>query len=300
MYLDYLKRLQGEEAAHISAPKIAAALGLNEVQVRKDIAAVSSCAGKPKTGFETARLIRDIEAFLGYDSVNEAVLVGAGKLGRALLGYEGFAQFGIRLVAAFDRNADAAAMYGEDAPMILPMEKLADLCRRMGIHIGIITIPATGHTSGDWVTTTKPTCTDVGEQTRTCSTCGAMETREVSATGSHIPGEWVTTKEPTRTEEGERTQSCTVCGEVLATEPIPMLTGLLGDVNEDGKVDAVDARWVLQAAAGMRTDARWVLQAAAGMRTLENATAADVNADGKIDAVDARWILQAAAGMRTL
>ena len=69
MYLDYLKRLQGEEAAHISAPKIAAALGLNEVQVRKDIAAVSSCAGKPKTGFETALIIRDIEAFLGYDSV---------------------------------------------------------------------------------------------------------------------------------------------------------------------------------------------------------------------------------------
>ena len=61
---------------------------------------------------------------------------------------------------------------------------------------------------------------------------------------------------------------------------------ILGDVNADGKVDAVDARWVLQAAAGMRT--------------LENATAADVNRDGKIDAVDARWILQAAAGMRTL
>ena len=65
------------------------------------------------------------------------------------------------------------------------------------------------------------------------------------------------------------------------------LQGTPGDVNADGKVDAVDARWVLQAAAGMRT--------------LENATAAaDVNTDSKIDAVDARWILQAAAGMRTL
>ena len=70
---------------------------------------------------------------------------------------------------------------------------------------------------------------------------------------------------------------------VLTTEN---LHGTPGDVNADGKVDAVDARWVLQAAAGMRT--------------LENATAADVNGDGKIDAVDARWILQAAAGMRTL
>ncbi len=71
---------------------------------------------------------------------------------------------------------------------------------------------------------------------------------------------------------------------VLTTETLSTTT--LGDVNADGKVDAVDARWVLQAAAGMRT--------------LENATAADVNGDGKIDAVDARWILQAAAGMRTL
>ena len=68
------------------------------------------------------------------------------------------------------------------------------------------------------------------------------------------------------------------------TFEIPNVTP--GDVNGDNKVDAVDARWVLQAAAGMRT--------------LENATAADVNRDGKIDAVDARWILQAAAGMRTL
>ena len=67
-----------------------------------------------------------------------------------------------------------------------------------------------------------------------------------------------------------------------ATDP----NATLGDVNADGKVDAVDARWVLQTAAGMRT--------------LENATAADANGDGKIDAVDARWILQAAAGMRNL
>ena len=73
---------------------------------------------------------------------------------------------------------------------------------------------------------------------------------------------------------------------VLTTQELENPTVTLGDVNADGKVDAVDARWVLQAAAGMRT--------------LENATAADVNGDGKIDAVDARWILQAAAGMRTL
>ena len=78
-YLNYLKKLQSEGVQTVSAPKIAAALGQNEVQVRKDIAFVSSCAGKPKTGFDTTQLVRDLESFLGYDNVNEAVLVGAGK-----------------------------------------------------------------------------------------------------------------------------------------------------------------------------------------------------------------------------
>lgn len=63
---------------------------------------------------------------------------------------------------------------------------------------------------------------------------------------------------------------------------------LLGDVNSDGKINAVDARWVLQAASGART-----FDAA-------QTAAADVNGDGKVNAVDARWILQVASGARTL
>ena len=76
-YLNYLKLLQKEGTTVVSAPKIAAALALNEVQVRKDIALVSSCAGKPKTGFQVDLLIHDLESFLGYDNVDEAVLIGS-------------------------------------------------------------------------------------------------------------------------------------------------------------------------------------------------------------------------------
>ena len=59
-----------------------------------------------------------------------------------------------------------------------------------------------------------------------------------------------------------------------------------GDVNGDDKTDAVDARWTLQMAAGMRA--------------VGDITVADVDGNGTVDAVDARWILQAAANMRTL
>ena len=66
LYLNYLRAQNGHKQS-ISAPAIAADLGLNEVQVRKDLAAVSSQAGKPKRGFDVALLMRDIERFLGYD-----------------------------------------------------------------------------------------------------------------------------------------------------------------------------------------------------------------------------------------
>lgn len=59
-----------------------------------------------------------------------------------------------------------------------------------------------------------------------------------------------------------------------------------GDVNGDGKVNAVDARWVLQSASGART------------LTAEQKANADVNGDSKVNAVDARWILQIASGAR--
>lgn len=141
-YLNYLKLLQKEGTAFVSAPKIAAALALNEVQVRKDIALVSSCAGKPKTGFQVDLLIRDLESFLGYDNLDEAVLVGAGLLGRSLLGYKGFDDYGIHIVAAFDRDPSLCDLRFNGEQRIFPMEKLEDLCRRLCVHIGIVCVPS--------------------------------------------------------------------------------------------------------------------------------------------------------------
>ena len=98
-YLSYLKKAEADGVLYISAPKVAADLDLNEVQVRKDIAKVSSCAGKPKIGYETAKLIKDLEKFLGYDNTTDAVVVGVGSLGSSLLHYDGFSECGFRIVA---------------------------------------------------------------------------------------------------------------------------------------------------------------------------------------------------------
>ena len=77
-YLDFLRKI---ETDNVSATVIAAEFGLNEVQVRKDLASVSREAGQPRKGFVTKSLIRDIEDVLGYAHIDEAVIVGVGHLG---------------------------------------------------------------------------------------------------------------------------------------------------------------------------------------------------------------------------
>lgn len=139
-YLNFLKSMPRTGAANISATAIAEALGLGDVQVRKDLALVSS-GGRPKVGYDADRLIADLERFLGYDDVTSAVIVGAGDLGRALLGYGGFAAYGIELMAAFDRDAALAGQNIHGKP-VFPAERLKELCGRMQIRIGIIAVPA--------------------------------------------------------------------------------------------------------------------------------------------------------------
>ena len=140
LYLNYLKQFGENQPEHISATTISEALRLNHVVVRKDLASVST-AGKPKIGYKTADLIAELEAFLGYNDVDDAIIVGAGKLGKALLTYKGFRDCGMNIVAAFDIDE---ALYDDDygGKRILPMDKLMDLCERMRVRIGIITVPA--------------------------------------------------------------------------------------------------------------------------------------------------------------
>ncbi len=139
VYLKYLKSLPKEDVLNISSTSIAEALDLNDVQVRKDLALVSS-GGRPKVGYILRYLIFDMEQFLGYNDSNSAVIVGAGNLGRALLAYNGFSEYGLDIVAAFDVDKSLIGTTVNGRP-VLSAEKLLDLCSRMKVRIGIITVP---------------------------------------------------------------------------------------------------------------------------------------------------------------
>mgnify|MGYP001275585496 FL=1 len=139
-YLHYLKEAKKAGIEVIPATTIASDLKLNEVQVRKDLAAICTTKGKPKTGFIVGELIKNMEDFLGYNNTKDAVLVGAGSLGKALLSYSGFENYGLNIVAAFDIDKEKIRTRINDKE-VLPMEEMENICRRLNIHIGIITVP---------------------------------------------------------------------------------------------------------------------------------------------------------------
>ncbi|HHW24608.1 MAG TPA: redox-sensing transcriptional repressor Rex [Bacillota bacterium] len=138
VYLHYLNSIK-DKISNISATAIAEEFGLNDVQVRKDLGAVSG-SGRPKTGYSVTELIAQLEEALGYGTKTKTILVGAGNLGKALLSYSGFADYGIDIIAAFDNNPALWGTFVGGKP-ILPDIDLEAVCRDKKIMLGIITVP---------------------------------------------------------------------------------------------------------------------------------------------------------------
>src|SRR6056297_1853012 len=134
-YLYYLRKYEDE---YVSATTIARDFRLNEVQVRKDLAIVSKTGGSPRKGFATVELIRDLEDFLGYNNMNDAIILGVGHLGKALINYSGFKDYGINIVMGFDRIIKTEMLIGNTA--IFPMKRMKNLVQRLQIKLGILTV----------------------------------------------------------------------------------------------------------------------------------------------------------------
>jgi len=140
LYLEYLKSSADELGAYVSATSIAKALSLGDVQVRKDLNAVCG-TGKPKVGYRVSDLVTCLEDYLGFRCLSKAVIVGAGKLGTALLEHEGFKEYGIEISAAFDSDP-AKLGISSSGKEIYHIDLLDEFCRRENIRIGIITVPS--------------------------------------------------------------------------------------------------------------------------------------------------------------
>lgn len=140
IYYQYLKKIYNERRMeYISATQIGSDLNIIPIQVRKDLE-ITDVVGKPKLGYGVAELMSAIEEFLGWNNTTDAFLVGAGNLGSALLGYNGFKEYGVNIIAAFDADEKKVGT-SVDGKIIFHVNKLKDMIKRMSIKIGIITTP---------------------------------------------------------------------------------------------------------------------------------------------------------------
>ncbi len=141
VYLRYLRKALKEGHEFVSSVTIAEELGLNSVQVKKDLAIVSTLEGRPKKGFELNQLVLDIENYLGVKNTKKAIIVGIGKLGTALLSYKGFQKYGLQLSAGFDINEQ---LYGNviGGAKIYSMEEMAGYVKEKNVQMAILAVQA--------------------------------------------------------------------------------------------------------------------------------------------------------------
>lgn len=142
VYVSVLEKWLKEGKETVSTTDFAAALTLKPVQVRKDLA-FAGAEGKPRIGYQTEELLKTLHRFVGWNNLSEAVLVGAGALGTAILGYKGFDRFGLKIKAAFDIDESKCGATVHDKP-VYPIRDLKQYVKKNGIIMGILTVSENG------------------------------------------------------------------------------------------------------------------------------------------------------------
>ena len=137
LYLTYLKSLP-DSAENVSATAIAKALDIGDVTVRKDLAKISH-TGRRRTGRNRTQLIQEIEEYLDCTANSGAIIVGTGKLGQALLDYDGFEEAGLNVIAGFDSYPEAEQT--ERGKPIYHLNQLESFCKSYDVHVGVIAAP---------------------------------------------------------------------------------------------------------------------------------------------------------------
>ena len=140
LYLHVLEQLKGEGRTSFSATELSRTLGIYHTLVRKDLS-VAGLKGRPRVGHLVDDAIAQIKEYLGWDRVLNALLIGAGTLARALLGYREMSLTGIQIVACIDTNPEKIGTQLRGVNVFAPQD-IDRLKEEYNIEAGIITTPA--------------------------------------------------------------------------------------------------------------------------------------------------------------
>lgn len=137
-YKHLLNRFKSLGLVRIFSDNIADPLGISASLVRKDFGQFG-ISGSQKGGYSIDDVLLKINEILGSNEVNRVIVVGAGRIGEALMSYKGFHKDGIKIVAGFDIDVKKIKKNG-DIP-IKPMEELDSYVKENNISVAIMAVP---------------------------------------------------------------------------------------------------------------------------------------------------------------
>ena len=139
LYARALASLEAQGREVVSSQELGHQLNVTPAQIRKDLSYFGRF-GKQGRGYNVRKLLDELRRILGLNRQWKMALVGVGRLGRAILGYEGFAPQGFRIVQAFD--SDPRIVGTEvNGLMIKQTSDLEDVLQASPVDVGIVSVP---------------------------------------------------------------------------------------------------------------------------------------------------------------
>lgn len=141
VYLRALLQMTQEGRQVTSSQELGERLGISAAQIRKDLSQFGEF-GKQGTGYNIDFLANQVREILKVNKVWDVAIVGAGDIGRALAGYNGFSERGFRIVMIFDSKPELIGSKA-GAFTIKDAKTLKDEIQVAGIKMAMIAVPAT-------------------------------------------------------------------------------------------------------------------------------------------------------------
>lgn len=138
-YLAYVNLLRANNVEYVSSTQISKELNVDASQIAKDLSFLN-IKGKTRIGYEVKNLERELQDFLGFKEVHNAIIMGVGSLGAALLQDSGLANYGLNIVAGFDVNPNIIGTSICDVP-IFDIKELSSIRKNLNAEIGIVAVP---------------------------------------------------------------------------------------------------------------------------------------------------------------
>lgn len=137
-YRDVMQKMKGMGFVRVFSDNLADAVGVSPSLVRKDFS-MFGLTGNKRGGYQIEEMIVRMNVILGKDRKQKIIIIGCGKMGRALMNYNGFPRVGIRVAAGFDSDP---AILDENAPIpILHISKIKDFLAEKGIQVAVLAVP---------------------------------------------------------------------------------------------------------------------------------------------------------------